>query len=349
MSKAIDLFYFFGRPISPIYSVLMRLREKLYHRGIFREQSLPVPVISIGNLVLGGTGKTPTVQHVAKLLSKHGYHPAIISRGYKGKAKEAVNIVSDGENILLSPALAGDEPYMLAKSLPQIPVLTGTRRIFPCRHAIEHFQTDVIILDDAFQHLIVKRDIDIVLFDSTTLAGNSRVFPGGSLREPVSALKRCQAFLLTGQLESNKKRTKRFSNLLQQRFPNRPVFISALNSYKLLGPYGKYPENISPEIFSGFCGIANPLRFEKSLSTIGVQLADFQVLKDHTPYTQALVSNLCKNAVECGADSLVTTEKDFVKLQNFNLNLPLYVLQVQHEMEQSFDLFLLDNLKKLSK
>ena len=112
-----DHLFFFGRPFSPIYSVLMKLREKCYHSGIFRQESLKVPVISIGNLVLGGTGKTPTVKYIAQLLTKHGYHPAIISRGYGGKAKEAVNIVSDGENIFLSPALAGDEPHMLAKSL----------------------------------------------------------------------------------------------------------------------------------------------------------------------------------------------------------------------------------------
>lgn len=358
MSKAIDLFFFFGRPFSPIYSALMKSREKLYHSGIFRQESLTVPVISIGNLVLGGTGKTPTVQHVAKLLSRHGYHPAVISRGYGGKAKKAVNIVSDGENIFLSPVLAGDEPHMLAKSLPGVPVLTGTRRIFPCRHSIEHFKTDVIILDDGFQHLTVKRDMDIVLFDSIALAGNSRVFPGGPLREPVSALNRCQAFLLTGQDKSNQERTKKFSDLLQQRFPDRPVFISALDSYELLEPNVKNGENgkngriaeiIAQKKIFGFCGIANPSRFEKSLASLGIQLAAFQALKDHSPYDQALISHLCKKAIECGAEGLVTTEKDFVKLKNFNLNFPLYVLQVQHKMDQSFDLFLLESLKSFRK
>ncbi len=123
--------------------------------------------------------------------------------------------MSDGENIILSPTLAGDEPHMLAKSLPGIPVLTGKRRIIPCRYAIDNLQCDVLILDDGFQHIAVKRDIDIVLFDSTTLAGNSRVFPGGPLREPVSALKRCHAFLLTGESITNQERAQKFSNLLQ--------------------------------------------------------------------------------------------------------------------------------------
>lgn len=349
MSKALDLFFFIGRPFGPIYSALMKSREKLYHRGIFNQQSLPVPVISIGNLVLGGTGKTPTVQHIARLLSKNGYHPSIVSRGYGGKAKEIINIVSDGENIFLSPELAGDEPHMLAQSLPGIPVLTGTRRIFSCRYSIDKLKCDVIILDDGFQHLTVKRDIDVVLFDSTALAGNSRVFPGGPLREPTSALNRCHAFLLTGENSQNQERSRKFSNLLQQRFPDRPVFKSCLESYVLEGPNGAVLEKNVSNSFFCFCGIANPSRFKNSLADLGMKIAAFQALKDHTTYNQTLVSQLCKKAVESGAESLVTTEKDFFKLRSFKLTLPLFVLKVQHKVELSFDLFLLNSLKSLKK
>lgn len=349
MSKALDLFFFLGRPISPLYSALMKTREKLYHIGVFRQQPLAVPVISIGNLVLGGSGKTPTVQHIAKLLLKEGYHPAIVSRGYGGKAKEAVNIVSDGDNIFLSPALAGDEPNMLARSLPGVPVLTGRRRMLPCRHSIDRFNSDVIILDDGFQHLAVKRNLDIVLFDSSALAGNSRVFPGGPLREPISALNRCHGFLLTGQNFSNQERADKFSNLLQQRFPDKPVFKSSVESYKLIAPNGTVSKKGTSKIFFGFCGIANPSRFEKSLASLGIQLAAFQALKDHASYSQGLVEHLCENAAKCGAKNLVTTEKDFVKLQNFKLTLPLYVLQVQHKVDQYFDLFVLEMINRLRK
>jgi tetraacyldisaccharide 4'-kinase len=349
MLKGLDLLFFLGRPFGPLYSVAMKTREKLYTSAVFRQQSLSVPVISIGNLMLGGTGKTPTVQHIAKLLLKQGYHPAIISRGYGGKAKEAVNVVSDGKSVFLSPELAGDEPHMLARSLPGIPVLTGIRRIIPCRYSIDNLQCDVIILDDGFQHIAVKRDIDIVLFDSATLAGNSRVFPGGPLREPSSALNRCHAFLLTGENATNQERAKKFSHLLQQRFTNRPVFISSLESYKLVGQNDTIAEESESKKIFGFCGIANPSRFEKSLIQLGVKLAAFQALKDHVSYNQTLVSRLCKKADECGAEWLVTTEKDYVKLQNFNFDLPLYVLQVQHKVDELFDLFLLDSLKLLQK
>ncbi len=349
MAKGLKFLFFLGRPFSPIYGFLMKAREKLYISEVFRQHTISVPIISIGNLVLGGTGKTPTVQHVAGLLLAHGYHPAIVSRGHGGKAGEAVNIVSDGKNIFLSAQLAGDEPSLLAQSLPGVPVLTGSRRVFPCRQAIAQFNADVIILDDGFQHLSVKRDIDLVLFDATELAGNSRVFPGGPLREPTSALRRCDAFLLTGKTFANQERTEKFSDLLQRRYPGRPVFMSSLDTSRFLDSEGKICDTTSLNNILGFCGIANPSRFEKSLNNLGIQPRAFFALKDHTPYNQHLISNLCKKAIEHGAERLVTTEKDFVKLRNFDLQLPLYVLQIQHKVEQSFDQFILNALKKVKK
>lgn len=238
---------------------------------------------------------------------------------------------------------------MLAKSLPGVPVLTGTKRIFSCYHAMNKFHADVIILDDGFQHLAVQRDIDIILFDSTAHAGNSRVFPGGPLREPTSALNRCHAFLLTGETASNLERNKKFSKLLQERFPGRPVFYSSIDSYSLQGGNGPAAKERISGSFLGFCGIANPSRFEKSLLHYGFPISAFQVLKDHAPYNQSIVSQLCKKAADCGAENLITTEKDFVKLHNFNFNLPLYVLKVHHRVEQSFDQFILDGLKNFSK
>jgi tetraacyldisaccharide 4'-kinase len=344
MLKGLELLFFLGRPFGPFYSSAMKAREKLYSSGLLRREKLPVPVISVGNLVLGGTGKTPTVQHLAKLLLRHGYHPAIVSRGHGGQARAAVNIVSDGENNVLPVLLAGDEPSMLAEALTGVPVLTGVRRILPCLHAIDRFAADVIILDDGFQHLSVKRDLDIVLFDSSVLAGNSRVFPGGPLREPASALNRCHAFLLTGKSFANQERTRNFSELLQQRFPGRPVFVSTLNSYKLLGPDGTVAAHGSAKLLYGFCGIANPSRFEKSLVDFGVRLTSFHPLKDHASYDQRLVAKLCHKAVDCGAEGLVTTEKDAVKLRGLDFQLPLHVLQIQHQVEQAFDLFVLDSL-----
>ncbi len=349
MPKAVDLFFFLGRPFSPLYSALMKSREKLYQRGILRRFSLSVPVIAVGNLVLGGTGKTPTVQHIAGLLLDNGYHPAIISRGYGGAGKEPVHVVSDRKHLLSSPKIAGDEPCMLAESLPGVAVLTGARRIFPCRHAIEQLHADVLILDDGFQHLAVNRDIDIVLFDSTALAGNSRVFPGGNLREPVSALNRCHAFLLTGENAENRQRTEKFAALLHQRFPGKPLFRSSPGAYQLHSPEGLVARESLPGPFFAFCGIATPDRFARSLAEFGIQPAGFQALKDHAPYSQAMVTQLCRKAVACGAQYLITTEKDHIKLHDFMPSLPLFILKVHHEVEQAFDFFILNKLKKIVK
>jgi len=194
MSDSRKNLYLLGRPFSPLYSTVMMLRASLYDRHFFRRYKLEAPVISIGNLTMGGTGKTPVVSHLATFLQGQGYRPAIISRGYGGEAGNRVNVVSDGKTIYLDAKQAGDEPRLLAETLPGIPVLTGIVRVLPCRHAIHAMGCNILLLDDGFQHLAVDRDINIVLFSAATLAGNSRVFPGGDLREPVSALRRADVF-----------------------------------------------------------------------------------------------------------------------------------------------------------
>lgn len=346
MSKILNVLFFLGRPFAPIYGATMIAREKLYETGLLVQCALPVPVVSVGNLMLGGTGKTPTVEHLSSLLVRHGYKPAVISRGHGGKAKNEVNVVSDGQNVLLSAIEAGDEPYMLAESLPGVPVLTGVKRIIPCRHAIDHFDVDILILDDGFQHLSVKRDINIVLFDSSTLAGNSRVFPGGPLREPVSALKRCDAFLLTGKTASNHARSKQFSELLVQRFPDKPVYSASLVSPQIIGPDGSSRKLTESVRYFGFCGIANPARFEQTIKDLQLKLVFFYPLDDHQIYKQSLVSTLCDKALQCGADRLITTQKDAVKLRKFKTSLPIFVLKMKQNIEKSFDDFIVKALQK---
>ncbi len=341
--------FFFGRPLSPLYGLAMKMREKAYSQGLIERHCLSVPVISIGNLVLGGTGKTPTVCHITKLLLQLGYHPAIISRGYGGKAKQKVNVVSDGRTILLTPEQAGDEPYMLAEALPGVPVLTGTRRIYPCRRAINNYNADVLILDDGFQHLSIKRDLDFVLFDATVLSGNNRIFPGGILREPFSALNRCDAFIITGIIANNKEQANQFGTFLKSRFSTKPVFFSSLGSVKIecrdhhdLGSKAEGP-------FFAFCGIANPSRFHDSLTTLSIRQSGFLALPDHVPYTQAMMTDICRQAVASGAQQLITTQKDFVKIKNFHSPLPRNVVEISVQTRDDFDLFISKSMQKLFK
>ncbi|MBW2599013.1 MAG: tetraacyldisaccharide 4'-kinase [Deltaproteobacteria bacterium] len=185
-------------PISILYSGVVRLRNLFYQTGLFKVRKLGCRVISVGNITVGGTGKTPMVIMLANLLNEKGYRPAILSRGYAGKGKSRVNIVSDGKNLLMSPKNAGDEPALIAKSVRNVPVITGKNRYLTGKYAIEHFRADVLILDDAFQHRSVFRDIDIVLLDNQKPFGNGFTIPRGELREPASALERADIIVKTG-------------------------------------------------------------------------------------------------------------------------------------------------------
>lgn len=341
--------FFLGRPLSPLYGLAMKMREKVYSQGLIKRHCLSVPVISVGNLVLGGTGKTPTVCHLTKLLLQLGYHPAIISRGYGGKAKQKVNVISDGQTILLSPELAGDEPYMLAEALPGIPVLTGIRRIYPCRRAIDDYNADVLILDDGFQHLAIMRDLDFVLFDATVLCGNNRIFPGGILREPFSALDRCDAFIITGITTNNENQANQFAAFLKSRFSTKPVFFSSLGSVKIecrdnhdVGFKAEGP-------FFAFCGIANPSRFQDLLTTVSIRQSGFLVLPDHVRYTQTMMTDICRKAIASGAQQLITTQKDFVKIKNFHSPLPRHIVEISVQTRDEFDLFVSKSMQGLIK
>ena len=172
------------RLLSLPYGAAVALRNHLYDRELLRTAKLPCPVVSVGNLTVGGTGKTPTVILLAALLKEHGHRPAVLSRGYGGHAKASVNVVSDGNRILLGWREAGDEPVLIAGALPGVPVLTGPKRFLTGRAAVERFGADVLILDDAFQHRSLFRDIDIVLIDAARPFGNGFLLPRGPLREP---------------------------------------------------------------------------------------------------------------------------------------------------------------------
>lgn len=353
MVNNLELLFLLGRPFSPFYGLAMKARATMYTKGVLRRHRLPVPVISVGNLVLGGTGKTPTVRHLAEFLLRQGYRPAIISRGYGGKAGRKVNLVSDGHTLLLLPEEAGDEPYMLADALPGVPVLTGTRRIFPCRQAVDEYHADILILDDGFQHLAVRRDIDIILFDGSHLAGNSRIFPGGVLREPVSALNRGDAFLITGITEHNRLKAERFAGILRSRFAAKPVFFASLDTCRIHCP-DQALSGIRPseQLFFAFCGIANPLRFKESLDSMAILPTGFLALPDHVRYNQALMDDICRQASASGASQLITTQKDYVKIKDLDSPLRRNILEIRCRAESGFDLFItksLENSKKATR
>jgi len=344
--------YFWGRPLSPLYSCLMANRSSLYRKGFFKQYELEVPVISAGNLVLGGTGKTPLVHYIAKFLHQYKKKPAILSRGYKGTATGEINVVSDGTDILLDATHAGDEPRLLAERLPHVPVVTGKKRSITGRFAIDSFGADCLILDDGFQHMSLKRDLDLVLFSAHKLLGNGRVLPGGDLREPLSALKRADAFVISGIDTPINDNAGQFIKFLNDLFPDTPVFTgSYLPDENINRTYSGKNDTLS--LFEsrklpvyGFCGIAQPESFHDILKKSDMNLVGFQPFADHHAYSPDDIKSLYNNGVSAGAQGLITTEKDLVKIRNlFPQDFPLLSFPIQLQMGEDFDQYLLNKLE----
>jgi tetraacyldisaccharide 4'-kinase len=338
-------FFQLGRPLSPLYGGMMSLRALLYRRGILASERLPVPVICIGNLGMGGTGKTPLVMAVTRLLQACGRRPALVSRGYGGRAAAAVNVVADGHRVFLDAGAAGDEPRLLADSLPGVPVLTGKRRAMAGRQAIERFTVDTVVLDDGFQHLGLARDLDLVLFSAHGLLQNSRVFPGGDLRESFSALERAHGVVITGVDAGNLEKATSFKKFLQERLPLLPVFMSGFRPLALCRePAGEICDfdAIRDKKLGAFCGVATPESFRQTLATAGYQLAAFKTYRDHYPYAPSDLRSLVRWAKQQGGSGLITTEKDFVKIKPYcgEVDFPIFVLRVELSLEQDFCRFL---------
>jgi tetraacyldisaccharide 4'-kinase len=341
--------YFLGRPFSPLYSYAMKLRALLYQKQILASHFFDVPVISVGNLTMGGTGKTPMVIYLARFLAEEGFKVGIVSRGYRGEAKGPVNIVSDGAELLMSAQQAGDEPVLLASRLKETVVAVGRNRHLAVDEVIRSFQCDAILLDDGFQHLKMRRDIDFVLFDVDHFAGTSRVFPGGELREPLTALHRCDAFVLTGVSEHNSERAGKCETLLQERFADKPVFWLS-PTYTQFLHYVIFPSSIKKSVVAlpdiprnlfGFSGIAQADRFYKMVEQQGIILKGTKTYRDHHYYQPEDIKDLLWLASKAGTSGFITTEKDMVKLSYpHQAPVPFYVPILEYARNESLESFI---------
>ncbi len=345
-----QLLFSLGRPFSPFYGAIMKFREKFFDKQIFKTQSLPIPVISVGNLTLGGTGKTPVVQYIAKLLQNNGYKPAVVSRGYGGKAASRVNVVADDTNIYLAAGDAGDEPVFLAESVKGLYVLTGKKRYPVGKKAIE-LGADVILLDDGFQHMQLQRDVNLVLFNSDVLAGNSRIFPGGDLREPVSALRRATGFILTGVRTDNQERAEKFAALLESKFPGIPVYYANYQVDEVIVEGEEKRINLNENViddkvtsFFAVCGIAHPELFLNTLKQNNIDIKGSMLLPDHAAYSERIIQKLNDRVANSKAKYIITTEKDMVKLKAFQLSLPVAVLKMKVVVNADFDKAILQEM-----
>ncbi len=313
--------------------------KKRREEGINNAEDAGIPVISVGNITAGGTGKTPCIIAIAELLMKAGWKPAIISRGYRSGLEKAGGVVSDGKNILVTQQMAGDEPYMMALKLPAVPVLVGKNRLRSAAIA-KDLGADILLMDDGFQYWKLKRARDIVLLDATNPFGYGHGLPRGLLREPLDALSRAHLFILTKSNQVDSAKLEEIRETLKAIAPAVPV-ISSCHSPARIVSYEKWKKRQHEgdlKEFSGkraflMSGIGNPDAFADTARSCGLFLTGEMAFDDHYSYSDEDVRNAESEAAGYKADMIVMTEKDAVKMMNLksieNSSVPFYVLEIE--------------------
>lgn len=317
-------------PLSALYGAITRTRLSMYRRGTFRSTKLDRPVISVGNITTGGTGKTPLVEWVARRLAQEGKRVCVLTRGYRRTEPGERVLVSDGETAFSTPHLAGDEAFLLATNLKGFAaVISDANRVAAGQDAIKHLRTDCFVLDDGFQHLRLARDLDIVTIDATNPWGGG-LLPAGRLREPIGGLSRAGCVVITrvdqaGEVESIRQQISNNSNC--------PVFKSRMTTRALV-PVNDSPETIATPV-GAFCGVGNPASFFKQLRQEGYVSVFEKAMPDHHAYTQQDIDSITHDAERAGARSLITTAKDAVKLQALTFSLPCFSLDVEISIDDA--------------
>lgn len=333
--------------LSRIYLELVQWRLRLYKDRIFRPRTLGCLVVSIGNLSVGGTGKTPVVEVFARTLAKKGRRVAVLSRGYRSKdvpfleglisrlRRRSVHIpprvVSDGDMLLLDSEHAGDEPYMLANNLKDVVVLVDKDRVKSGRFAIRHFGADTLILDDGFQYLPLKPRLNVLLIDATNPFHNHHLLPRGLLREPIDNIRRADYIFLTKSTGGNHLRHLRG---FIKRHNHRAEIIEC--THKPLYLEDAYSQQrFALDLLKGrkvasIAGIAAPESFERFLATLGAELVHFERYADHHRYSQQEAINFLNRSLASGAEIALTTEKDAVRFPKLNRrDIPVLFMRVE--------------------
>ncbi len=353
---------FFGlflRGLSLIFSSLVFLRFFLYNNRILKNKPLGCLVVVVGNLTMGGTGKTPVVEKFARSLHNRGRKVAILSRGYKSKVTHKENfwqklwrvyvkgaaphppkIVSDGESVLLNSEMAGDEPYMLARNLPGVIVLVDKDRVKSGLYAITKFGCDTLVLDDGFQYMPLKGRLNLLLVDKTNPFGNHRMIPRGILREPVRHVSRASYVFLT---KSDGKPDLELEALIQKHNPgvdviecaHKPQYLQEVNGTR------RFPlEYLNGKRIGGFSAIAMPEGFENFLRDFGANLLYTKRFLDHHRFEGDELHKIFEESARAGLEFVVTTEKDAVRIsEDMEFPIPLYFLRLEIDLLRGADDF----------
>lgn len=346
--------------LSGIYKGAVKLRLYLYHERYIHDHHLGVPVISVGNITVGGTGKTPVVELLAKALRDKGRRVAILSRGYKSKRQRKAplgwriaaklglarkprglpaRVVSDGTKVLLDSHTAGDEPFMLAHNCPGVPVVVDRNRVKAGAHAIRRFGADVLILDDGLQYLKLKHRHDIVLVDKTAPFGTGYMLPRGTLREPPRSLRRASYIFLTksdGDTDEVVQKIRKYNQVAEIiECRHRPVHFQDIHTGERL-PLdtfrGKYVGALS--------GIAVPESFENGLRKLGAKVHWVARFTDHHRFQEKEITQFIDRCVKADAHAILTTEKDYVRFPKLPpAEIPIYFLRVEIEIMKGKETF----------
>jgi tetraacyldisaccharide 4'-kinase len=340
--KLFELLYFLGYSIKKGYVAMNQKR-------------LPHQLISIGNITVGGTGKTPATIALAREAKQRGFRPCILTRGYKGKA-EGPCFVSRGESTLLNADEAGDEAVLMAEKLGDIPVVKGKNRyeagMFALSSLPSALHPDIFLLDDGFQHWALFRDKDIVLIDSSVPFGNRRMLPLGTLREPIKEIRRADIIVLT---KADRDRTQHTTvddliKELKKYNPHAPIFFADHKPSAFITTTG---ESLPLEQAKGrrvfaFCGIGNPESFRETLLSAGLQIKGFLAYRDHHRYSAGDMQSIKDNAEITGSEWIVTTEKDIMRLRSFSMPENLLSLAIEFTVDEKFydEVFTFDRVLK---
>jgi tetraacyldisaccharide 4'-kinase len=309
--------------LSLLYLGAFYVRKALYSLHIIKVQSLPCKVVSVGNITLGGTGKTPFAVYVSRLIAQMGVKTAIITRGYKQTA-----------------TTASDEVLLLQELAPEIPVYVGANRYLTGERALRETGAQCIILDDGFAHWRLARDLNIVLLDSLNPLGHGSIFPRGTLREPLSGLARASAFVLTKTDHCPKDVLGKLRNYLATNYPDVPQILTRHKPTHLeeMQSRKRVPlEFLKGKRISAFCGIGNPQGFHGILKQLGADVASFRIFSDHFRYSQKPLSLLEDKSLVLKSDALITTHKDAVKIRSYIFALPVLSLEIEIEVIENAD------------
>ena len=327
-------------PPAKLYELAVRLRVAAYETDYLRQKRLDATVISIGNLILGGAGKTPVAHYIARYLKSEEHSVAILTRGY-ARESSGMRVLNDPtSDTKPGPAPTyrevGDEPLMLARSLPDIPIIVNKNRYEAGRWAESKLGSEVLVLDDAYQHLAMARDLNILLIDASDPFGEFEMPPFGRLREPLYGIKRADAIIITrADRAFDQDQTQSIIRYYCGDKVPLMYFYSTITGLRHLETGEVYDaKNFAGWNVAVACGIANPRAFSEDVLQVGINIVSESFMADHHAFTQEEVDRITRSAREAGADAIVTTEKDAVRLEGLlHGEVPIYAAQLEIESD----------------